>query len=64
MLKLEADVDDAPVHYSAEAAQAWVCGRDAGVIEALAACADLAAEHGRADGLIISAKIRNLLLST
>lgn len=64
MPKLEATTDDAPPQFRAEEANAWVCGYDAGVIEAIAACANLAEEHGRADGLIISTKIRNLLLNT
>jgi hypothetical protein len=60
---LEVTIDDAPSLYRSEEAQAWVSGYDAGVIAALAACADLAVAHGGADGLIISTKIRNLLLT-
>jgi hypothetical protein len=56
-------IDDAPAHYRSDEASTWVCGYDAGVIAALAACADVAAEHGGADGLIISTKIRNLLMN-
>jgi hypothetical protein len=60
MPKLEATTDDAPPQFRAEEAHAWVCGYDAGVIEAIAACANVAEESG---GLIIAAKIRNLLMN-
>jgi hypothetical protein len=63
MSKLEATTDDAPPQFRAEEAHAWVCGYDAGVIEAIAACANVAEERGGADGLIIATKIRNLLMN-
>lgn len=62
MSKLEATADDAPPQFRADEAYAWSCGYDAGVIQAIAACANVAEERGGADGLIIATKIRNLLL--
>ena len=62
MPQIEATTDDAPPQFTAEQAYAWTCGFDAGVIEAIAACAKVAEERGGADGLIIAGKIRNLFL--
>ena len=62
MPQIEVTTDDAPPQFTAEQAYAWVCGYAAGVIEAIAKCAQVAEERGGADGLVIAGKIRNLFL--
>lgn len=45
---------DAPAHLSLAEAEAWASGYNA----AVDVCAEIAYQHGRADGLVISTKIR------